>query len=270
VGKRADLAEFLKQRRAALEPARVGLPPGMRRRAPGLRREEVALLAGVSVTWYTWLEQGRDVNASRSVLDALARALLLDEAQHAHLLALASPMEASPAVAPSGPPPGALERLIEQLDPSPAYVLGPRYEYLAWNRSQGRLYRAEDLPPEERNLMWIVLCDPRTRALIVDWEAEAQALCSRFRADVTAIRTDPALEDLVERLLAASPEFARWWPRHDVERFHTRLRRYEHPQAGSLVFEYQQFTPDEWPGYRVVCQLPLPDDDSAQRLAALR
>src|SRR3954464_2128165 len=117
--RRAELGEFLRARREALRPADVGLPPGGRRRTPGLRREEVALLAGVSVTWYTWLEQARPINASRSVLDALAPALLLDDAQHDPLVALAAPVTELPEHAGSEPPPDALVRAIDAFDPNP-------------------------------------------------------------------------------------------------------------------------------------------------------
>jgi transcriptional regulator with XRE-family HTH domain len=265
----ADLAEFLRGRRAAVDPTDVGLPTGPRRRQPGLRREEVALLAGISVTWYTWLEQGRPINASRSVLDALARTLLLDEAEHAHLLALASPVGDAGEPAVDEPPPDALVRALDALDPNPAYLLGPRWEYLAWNDAQARLYpQAAALDERDRNLIWIVFTDPDARRLILDWEAEVRFMLSQFRADTTTIRTDPAVVELIDRLVAASPEFAEWWPRHDVSGFHTRLRRYRHPDAGDLVFEYQQLTPAEWPQYRMVGQLPVPGDDSAVRLAA--
>ena len=271
--RRDDLAAFLRRRREAIGPADVGLPAGHRRRAPGLRREEVAMLAGVSVTWYTWLEQGRPINASRSVLDALARTLLLDDAEHAHLLALAADGDASPvsaAVAPSPtPPPDALVHLLDALDPNPAYLLGPRWEYLAWNRAQGALYpEAAELPDDERNLLWIVFARPAVRRLIVGWDAEARHLLSRFRADTASRRHDPVVRDLIARLRAASPEFASWWDDQDVAGFHTRLRRYDHPAAGPLTFEFQQLTSDEWADVRVVAQLPVPDDDSAARLAA--
>lgn len=270
---RADLADFLRHCRAAVEPTQVGLPGGPRRRAPGLRREEVALLAGVSVTWYTWLEQGRPINASRSVLDALARTLLLDPAQHDHLLALAAGDDTRPPAddpLADDPLPDALVRAIEAFSPHPAYVLGPCWEYLAWNASQARLYpQVEQLDEAQRNLLAIVFTDPAARDLIVDWENEARHMLSQFRADTAAQRSDPVVVALVDRLLGASPEFAAWWPQHDVSSFHTRLRRYRHGLAGELCFEYQQFTPAEWPRYRVVVQLPVPDDDSAARLARL-
>ncbi len=262
----SELGDFLRTRRAAVEPAAVGLPAGERRRAPGLRREEVALLAGVSVTWYTWLEQGRDVNPSRSVLDALARALLLDDAEHAHLLVLAADDPAPPG-ADDGPPPDALVRALHALDPSPGYLLGPRWEYLAWNDAQERLYPASGLPDADRNLLVIVLTDPAARALIVDWEVEARHMVTEFRAAVAGRRDDPALDALVERLRSTSPEFDRWWTDHDVTGFRSRLRRYRHPSAGLLTFEYQAFVPAEWPSYRLVSQLGVPGDDSTERLS---
>jgi transcriptional regulator with XRE-family HTH domain len=270
--RRAELGEFLRARREALQPADVGLPTGSRRRTPGLRREEIALLAGVSVTWYTWLEQGRRINASRDVLLALARALRLDDAGRDHLLALAN------ADGRGGDPfdrvieaPDALNRLIMSMDPAPAYVLGPRWELVSWNAAEERLYPAlHDLANDERNLLWVMFCEPSARRLIADWEDRARSTLAEFRAGTTLLFDDPLVTALVERIAAASSEFAQWWPQHDVAGFQTRLRRYNHPRAGQLTFEYQQMIPSEWPHLRVICQLPLPGDDSAQRLAAWR
>ena len=270
-----ELGDFLKSRRASVDPTEVDLPVGPRRRAPGLRREEVALLAGVSVTWYTWLEQGRAVNPSRSVLDSVARALLLDEAQHAHLLTLAEraaghgPLDGAGPGPADRPPPDALRRTLDAVDPAPAYLLGPRWEYLAWNRSQSLLYpQAEHLAEADRNLLVIVLCDPAARRLIVERESEARAMVAEFRASTATMRGDAALESLIERLRADSAAFSRWWDHHDVAGFHSRLRRYDHPTAGRLTFEYQAFHPAEWPTYRVVTQLGVPGDDSIARLVA--
>jgi transcriptional regulator with XRE-family HTH domain len=263
---RAELAEFLRARREAVSPEQAGLPRGRGRRTPGLRREEVALLAGVSVTWYTWLEQGRRINASPDVLRAIGRALRLDEAGQAHLRSLAEPAP-SPVAAPSEAP-SALVRLIEALDPAPAYVLGPHWEFLAWNAAEARLYpRIDDLDGLERNLLWVLFADPHTRDLIVDWDIHARQALAEFRAATAAVRSDPRLVELVERLTSVSDDFAAWWSEHDVAGFETRLRRFRHPAAGELTFEYQQLVPAEWPGLRVVCQLPLPGDDSAERLA---
>ncbi len=267
---RAALAEFLRVRREAVTPAQVGLPAGRARRTPGLRREEVAMLAGVSVTWYTWLEQGRRINASVDVLKAIGRALRLDEAGIDHLVALGQPAAPAVAVPPIGPDdvPSALRRLIDAFEPAPAYVLGPRWEFAAWNAAQARLYPAiESLNDEDRNLLWVLFADRSTRALIVDWDIHARQALAEFRASTTPIRDDPAMIALVDRLTQVSPEFEMWWPEHDVARFETRLRRFNHPTAGLLTFEYQLLSPAEWPTLTVAVQLPVPGDDSAQRLA---
>jgi transcriptional regulator with XRE-family HTH domain len=270
VNDRDDLGAFLRARRAALTPADVGLPSGRGRRTPGLRREEIAMLAGVSVTWYTWLEQGRRINASVDVLEALARALRLDDAGRRHLLALGAPARSElPPAAEHAP--DALVRLIEAMEPAPAYVLGPRWDFLAWNRAQARLYPAiERLPAGDRNLLWVIFAEPSARDLLAEWPQQARRIMAEFRAGTAELRNDPGVVALVDRLQHDSPEFAQWWAQVDVAGFRTRVRHYHHPRAGDLVFEYQQLTPSEWPSLRVVCQLPVPGDDSAQRLAAWR
>ncbi len=225
------------------------------------------MLAGVSLTWYTWLEQGRRINASRDVLVAIGRALRLDDAGLEHLLSLAEPGTAGVVDVPATPP-AALELLLEALMPSPAYVLGPRWEFLAWNNAQERLYpRLPSLQPPRRNLLWVLFADPFTRELIVDWDIHARQALAEFRSATTAVRHDPAMIELVEMLRQESEDFDRWWPEHDVSGFETRLRRFNHPTAGVLTFQYQQLTPAEWPSLRVVAQLSIPGDDSAERLA---
>ena len=263
---RKELAEFLRARRESIRPEQVGLPAGRGRRTPGLRREEVAMLAGVSITWYTWLEQGRRINASHDVLSAIGRALRLDDAGQDHLIALTEPgtavMEA-PAEAPN-----ALVRLLDALMPAPAYVLGPHRELVAWNTAQARLYpRIAQLEPPRRNLLWVLFADASTRELIVDWDIHARQALAEFRSATSSVRHDAAMTILIDMLSAESDEFAAWWPEHDVSGFETRLRRFTHPAAGELTFEYQQLAPVEWPGLRIVAQLPVPGDDSAERLA---
>lgn len=267
--RRRELGAFLRARREALTPEQVKLPRGRSRRTPGLRREEVALLAGVSVTWYTWLEQGRKINASTDVLRAIGRALRLDEAGQEHLISLAQPTTVTaPPVATPDEVPTALRRLIDAFEPAPAYVLGPHWEFAAWNAAQRRLYPpVEQLDGIERNLIWMLFAHDAVRRLIVDWDIHARQALAEFRAATTAVRHDPVVVELVARLSEVSAEFRAWWPEHDVARFETRLRRFDHPRAGMLTFEYQQLTPAEWPALRVVVQLPLPGDDSARRLA---
>ena len=269
---RAELAEFLRARREAVTPEQVKLPRGRGRRTPGLRREEVALLAGVSVTWYTWLEQGRRINASNDVLRSIGRALRLDDAGQDHLVMLAQPVASGAGSASSlatpDEVPSSLRRLIEGFEPAPAYVLGPHWEFAAWNDAEARLYPPLDrLDGVERNLIWVLFAHAAIRDLIVDWDIHARQALAEFRAATIAVRRDPEMVDLVARLSDASTEFRQWWPEHDVARFETRLRRFNHPRAGLLTFEYQQLSPAEWPALRVVVQLPVPGDDSAQRLA---
>ncbi len=268
--RRADLAEFLRVRRAALSPDDVGLPRGARRRTQGLRREEVAMLANVSVSWYTWLEQGRPVNASVDVLDALARALRLDPVERDHLLLLAGhPMRRATELDVNEVP-QSLHVLLDALEPSPAYVLGPRWDVLALNHAQQRLYPPmATLTGDRCNLVWIVFAEPDARELIGDWENEARRILSQFRAETTSFRDDPAVRRLVDSLIDASPEFAAWWPRHDVGGFQSRIRTFHHPIAGLLKFEHEQLVPADVPDLRVVCHLALPGDDSVERLAAV-
>jgi transcriptional regulator with XRE-family HTH domain len=270
VARRVDVAEFLRARRAAVGPGEVGLPAGGRRRTPGLRREEVALLAGVSVSWYTWLEQGRPINVSLDVLEALARVLRLDEAEHAHLLALAGHPGRPATHHDEDPTPETTVRLLGVLDPCPAYVLSPRWDYLAWNDAHRRLLPDIDgLPAHERNLVWTVFANPYARSIIVDWEAEARRVLSQYRADTVDYADDPAVRGLVARLQEASPEFAAWWPRHDVAGFASRIRRFAHPLAGALTFEHLQLVPAGADHLRVIVHLGIPGDDSIERLAAV-
>ena len=228
------------------------------------------MLAGVSISWYTWLEQGRPINVSVDVLDALARTLRLDPVERDHLLALAGHSDRPAATRPTVDATDPLQRLLDALEPCPAYLLSPRWDFLAWNAAQSRLYpEIDDLRAEECNLVWVVFVRAAARQLIGDWEAEARRVLSQFRADTTPIRDDPTVIELVERLQHASVEFAAWWPRHDVAGFERRTRTFDHEFAGRLAFEHQQFVPAGDPTLRVIVHLPLPGDDSSTRLAAI-
>ena len=264
-----ELAAFLRTRREAVQPAEVGLPTGGRRRTPGLRREEVAVLAGVSVTWYTWLEQARPVNASADVLDSLARALRLDDDERRYLHTVAG-STTEPTLDPwSGGAPSGLIALLDSLAPAPAFVLGPAWQLLGWNRPWQRL--VPGLPADadgSLGLLELVFCDPGVRALIADWEAEASRLVAEFRAETAAIRSSAAIARTVDDLTARSSEFASRWATHDVAGFRSRLRRFHHPVAGELTFEQQRLRSSEWPELQVVAFLPVPGDDAAARLGA--
>ena len=269
--RRAELGEFLRARRAAMHPADVGLPAGVHRRTPGLRREEVAMLAGVSVTWYTWLEQGRRINASRDVLDALARALHLDPAEHDHLLVLADAAHPAAAV-PPGPvdAPDALVRLIASMAPAPAYVLGPRWEFARVEPGAGSPVPGDRAPRRDRAQPAVGRVR-RTAGAAPDRRLGGPGAADHGRVPRRhrgAARRPGGRRDRRRRSPSAAPSSPQWWPQQDVAQFQTRLRRYRHERAGDLVFEYQMLMPSEWPNLKVVCQLPVPGDDSAHRLDA--
>lgn len=265
--RRADLAEFLRVRRQSLSPADVGLATGPRRRTPGLRREEVAFLGGVSVSWYTWLEQGRPINASLQVLRSLARTLRLDQVETDHLIALAGQISNRTVRAGGHDLPIDLQLLLDALEPAPAYVLDPTWQFLGVNAAQERLFPGYTrLVEADRNLVWMVFANRDVRSLIGDWEVEARRVLSQFRAQTTPIRDEPAIRLLVERVRVASPEFADWWPRHDVAGYESRIRTFHHPVAGVLRFRHEQLAPSGQPDLRVIVHLPIPGDDSAERL----
>lgn len=270
MARRADLAAFLRARRAAVTPADVGLAPGLRRRTPGLRREEVAILAGVSVSWYTWLEQGRPINASIDVLDALARALRMDPVERAHLLELAGHARGQPLELGRSTCPRSVVELLRLLVPAPAYALSPQWDLVAWNASFTMLFPdIETLPAEDLNLVWLLFGNAHARELNGEWEAEARRTLSQYRAEVAPLRHDPAVAGLVARLQGVSVEFRDWWPRYDVAGFETHRRVFDHARAGRLVFDTEQLIPAASPDVRVIVHLPVDGDDSAQRLAQI-
>jgi transcriptional regulator with XRE-family HTH domain len=267
--RREQLADFLRTRRAALQPADVDLPNGGRRRTPGLRREEVAQLAGVGTTWYTWLEQGRDVRASVEVLEALARALRLDPFERAHLLLLGRGEQDPPCAPPEEHVSPMLRRLIENLGPNPAFILGRRWDYLAWNRATCALFGDLDaLPAPARNHVWLTFMDPGRRRLVCDWEETAQRCVAKFRADSAHYLGDPAFEELISALRDASPEFRKWWKRHDVAGTGEGRKELDHPLVGRLDFEHASFVHPQTPGQRLALYSPA-ESDTAAKLARL-
>ncbi|WP_051222620.1 helix-turn-helix transcriptional regulator [Conexibacter woesei] len=267
------LGDLLRARRAALTPADVGLPDGApRRRTAGLRREEVAQLAAISPTYYAFLEQGRDVRPSRQVLDALAGALRLDDAERAHLHALVH--DAAPA-AGAGDAAQEEERLdpevaalVARLDPHPAYVSGRRWDVLASNRAARLLWTDwTALPADDRNMVWFMLGDPRSRDVFVEWEAEARAQLARFRAAAERHAGDPGFAALIDRLHAASPEARSWWEGHAIAPLGGGRKRLRHPVLGELLLHHTVLTVAGAPEQKLVSFRLSPGD--AERVAAL-
>jgi transcriptional regulator with XRE-family HTH domain len=268
--RRDELADFLRNRRASLTPDDVGLPNGGRRRTPGLRREEVAQLAGVGATWYTWLEQGRDVRASLDVLESIAKALRLTPAERSHLILLGRGEQAPPLCAPAEKVSPTVKRLIENLGPNPAYLLGRRWDILAWNRAYAAVFGdPAEVPKPFRNGVWLTFMDPARRELYSDWNKGARLMVARFRADSARHIGDPAFEQLISALEEASPEFRNWWKRHEVAGSGQGRKLMNHPVVGKLAFEHAVFRPDEAPEQRLALFSPLPDEDTPAKLARL-
>lgn len=266
----AQLGEFLRAQRARLQPCDVGLVPygdPARRRTPGLRREEVAELSGVGLTWYTWLEQGREVDASRQVIDALARTLRLDPDQHRHLRFLAGLSE--PDAERTEADRKRLQRVVDAVMPNPAAIYDQDFDYLVWNSAYVRVrHDPLALPVRRRNLIWMIFTDNGNRVRMLRWESAARAVLSQLRDAMGRRPGDPALAALVAGLSAASPEFARWWSEYPIHRFHPASISVEHRGVGVIELELFQFRPVENPGLLMVVQVPA-DEVAARRIAAL-
>ncbi|WP_311544425.1 helix-turn-helix transcriptional regulator [Streptomonospora wellingtoniae] len=244
---RSGLGAFLRSRRERLAPQDVGLPERGRRRTPGLRREEVAELAGIGTDWYIRLEQGRSVIPSPATVGALAAALRLDAAEQAHLQALAGAFVQEPFVRERAP--DGLRNLVETLD-RPAYLTGRRWDLLAWSPAAADLFADFGAWAEEdRNVLVYLLLDPGARRLFGHgWADQARHLVGRFRAARDLRPADPAFDRLTARLLRGCPEFGAWWDRHDVREAGGAGTKVLHtPDRGALRFDYATFQADEDP-----------------------
>ncbi|AWN48227.1 transcriptional regulator [Methylobacterium terrae] len=246
--------DFLRSRRAQLDPAALAVPSGRRRRTPGLRREEVAERAGIGIDWYVRLEQGRDVSPSAATIDALARALCLSEAEHAHLRALSR--SGRPAAFGHEAVPSTIRRLVDAMA-QPAYVTGRRWDLLTWNAAAADLFGFDDLPGAARNILLFVLTDARARDLFGEaWAEEAQRMVAQFRAVHDLSAADPAFLDLLERLTAGCPLFAGWWEAHEVRGGGTGRKVLHHPRHGRLVFDYATFQATGDPALKLAVYVP--------------
>ncbi|MBL1093587.1 MULTISPECIES: helix-turn-helix transcriptional regulator [Streptomyces] len=266
--RRAELAAFLRSRRERITPEQVGLPRGARRRTPGLRREEVAHLGAVGVTWYTWLEQGRDIHVSPQVLDAVARALLLDRAERSHLFALAGAVDPVPGKECTGVP-RALRQVLDQLAPFPAVIQNSRFDILAYNSTYGQLMCDLDaLPEEDRNCMWLAFTHPQWRASVVDLDATMRVMAAKFRASMAEHVAEPAWKALVARLTEASPEFREIWAQHEVVRPVSSVKLFRHPRVGVLELTATSLWTGPNPGPKLLSYTPV-DETSRERLERL-
>ncbi|PYE14094.1 helix-turn-helix transcriptional regulator [Paraburkholderia silvatlantica] len=255
---RTQFGDFLRSRRKKLSPDDVGLNGGRRRRTPGLRREEVAELAGIGVDWYIRLEQGRAVGPSEATLDALAEALRLDKAEAAHLRALAHRSEPRAFARESVPP--TLARIVASLA-LPAYVTGRRWDILACNAAASDLLGFDRLAAQDRNIMIYMFIEPEARRLFgAHWADEARRMIALFRTSHDLHAGDPAFVELVERLSSSSEEFAKWWSAHDVRSGASGQKTFAHARHGMQRYEYATFQANDDPALKLAIYTPVDAD----------
>jgi SAM-dependent methyltransferase len=267
--RRAELGKFLKARRARLSPGDFGMPPGSRRRTPGLRREEVALLAGVGVTWYTWLEQGRQINASTQVLDAVARTLRLDRAEREHLyrLAEATPLrtECARLVVPD-----TIREIVHSLEPLPASLINSRFDFLMSNSASEELFwEWHTMPCIHKNTLWCCVTEPSARAKFAEYDSQVRYMVARLRAAYARHIGDPEWEEDIRRLASMSREFAELWARHEVAEVEPRTLTYLHPRAGTLSLAVSELNLPDLSEARIVVYTPR-DDETRARMPLTR
>ncbi|MDN0200901.1 helix-turn-helix transcriptional regulator [Streptomyces sp. S.PNR 29] len=264
-----EIGDFLRSRRARIQPAEVGLPSYGRRRVPGLRREEVAQLAGVSVDYYIRLEQGRGPTVSDAVLDAIARVLRLDDTEHAYLRTVARPRRkherrpAAPRVRPG------VQLLLDSMDRTPAFVLGPRMDVLAWNALGDAVSGYRRKAPADRNIPRHVFLDPEARALYPEWHAVAAQTVAHLRIDAGHHPDDRELCALVGELSVKSEDFRRLWADHEVKACMHGVKRIAHPVAGLLTLPYETLTVPVEPEQTIVVYTPEPGSETEERLRLL-
>jgi transcriptional regulator with XRE-family HTH domain len=263
--RRSELAAFLRSRRERISPEDVGLPAGQRRRTSGLRREEVAQLAGVGVTWYTWLEQGRPIHASPQVLDAVARTLQLDAVERQHLFRLAEAPDDTPADAVTPPLAPEIQPILDQLSPLPAYVLTERFDVLAFNAGYTALFpRVRDMPPTERNTILSCFASYPCCSSYENSEGMRAVLVAQLRAAYGRHVGEPAWTGFIKKLEAASPEFARVWATQDVAIPGSVTKVFRHPLYPRLPMTSTSMALQGCVGTRLVVYTP---DDAETRRA---
>lgn len=267
-GRRHELSDFLRTRRAKIVPSDVGLADGPRRRTPGLRREEVALLANIGTTWYTRLEQGLPINVSADVLGAISRALRLTSDERRHLFLLGG-LPLTIAAHDEERVSGLTLRVLNALDPSPAYVRGRRWDVLAWNRSADALADFSSATGPRRNIVWRLFRDEASQCRYGDLKCIMRRCVANFRSVAAKYPDDPAFTELIDDLRTNSPEFRQLWAEHDVLGSTEGLKHFLHPELGEFILDYTGF---ELPGdgdMRMVVMTAEPGSESERKLLLL-
>jgi transcriptional regulator with XRE-family HTH domain len=270
--RRAELAHFLRTRRERLSPSLFQLPTGAkRRRTPGLRREELAQIAGISPTWYMKLEQGQEIQVSAQVLESLVRVFQLTTAERTHLYLLArqelplSVQNHTPQITPD------LQRVLNVLNPHPALVLNERWDVVGWNQAACQVFLDyRTLSDWERNLVWLMFTQPDQRVLFTYWECWAQRFLALFRACGAYGAGESWFTERRDRLMQASPEFQAWWKMHEVGEAHMEQTSLNHPRVGSLILQLTALRVVENPHLQLFVYTPLPRMETSQKLMLLQ
>jgi transcriptional regulator with XRE-family HTH domain len=263
---RRQLTDFLKGCRARLAPVEVGLPDTNRRRTPGLRREDVAALAGVSVTWYTWLEQGRNIHVSADVLERICSTLRMSADEREYLFALVQHRPAPPVVGRASQVSPTVVRMLDALA-VPAIVMTARWDVIAWNLLANKVFRDYDkIAPEQRNLLRILLVGDDYQHDPVAYETMVRRVLSKFRVDYSQSPDDPAFEELIAELAAQCPIFRKLWNSPEVMGRSEAIAH--HPRLGGMTLEHSSYVPEGSPTLRVVIFVPN-DEESAKKITAL-
>ncbi|MEV6772041.1 helix-turn-helix transcriptional regulator [Nocardia sp. NPDC051030] len=265
--RRTELAAFLRSRRARVTPADVGIPPGLRRRLPGLRREEVAHLAGVSITWYTWLEQGRPINVGSQILDAIARTLRLDDAERDHLYRLAE-VPLIPVTADADRITPTVQSILDSITGFPAAALNSRWDLLGWNASCAALWPRLTASDSSGNVLREMFETPECCRSFVNRDTGLPHMVASFRAAFAHHLQDPAWTTLIHELSSTSPEFAHLWSTHDVAAPPTQTMTYRHPATGDLSFTLTRLDLSAIPETFITIWTPV-DDESRARMTRL-
>ncbi|SMD07472.1 helix-turn-helix transcriptional regulator [Sporomusa malonica] len=265
-----ELADFLKTRRAKILPSQVALSSGTRRRTPGLRREEVAQLAGIGVTWYTWLEQGRPIHVSTQVIESLSKVLLLDKQERIHLYLLANQPLPADIQRYQGTVSPILQHVLDSLIFCPSFVMDQRWNVIAWNKAACLvLGDFSKMNVRERNVVWGMFTNNKYKQLFVDWNLHAKGLLGRFRSTCGQYIEDSWLAQFIDDLKMQSIEFNLWWSLHEIQSNGEKYKQLNHPVAGRLDFEVSNFDVSDNSCLKLIVHVPLSGTDTATKMKSL-
>lgn len=265
-----ELSDFLKTRRAKILPSQVGLSAGTRRRTPGLKREEVAQLAGIGLTWYTWLEQGRAIHVSTPVVESLSKVLLLNKQERIYLYLLTNQPLPADIIGHQGTVSPTLQHVLDSLILCPSLIMDQRWSVIAWNKAACLIFGDfNEMNVYQRNIVWAMFTDNKYKQLFADWTLYAKNLLGRFRSTCGQYIDDPWLTQFIDDLKMQSMEFNLWWPLHEIQNISETYKQLNHPVAGVLDFEVSKFDVSDHSGLKLIIHTPLAGTDTSRKMELL-